>query len=107
MNILEIENFFRNSSFFFLFISMISYWVVLIFNLKFFHIGRLSMICANFSLLSLLILRWKESGHFPLSNLYESLMFLSWSFSTFHLILEKVEFYQENINKNLFSIGQQ
>lgn len=107
MNILEIENFFRNFSFFFLFISMISYWVGLIFNLKFFHIGRLSMICANFSLLSLLILRWKESGHFPLSNLYESLMFLSWSFSTFHLILEKVEFYQENINKNLFSIGQQ
>lgn len=50
------------------------------------------MICANFSLLSLLILRWKESGHFPLSNLYESLMFLSWSFSTFHLILENVEF---------------
>ena len=107
MNILEIENFFGNSSFFFLFISMISYWVGLIFNLKFFSFGRLSMICANFSLLSLLILRWKESGHFPLSNLYESLMFLSWSFSTFHLILENVEFSQENISKNLFSIGQQ
>eukprot|EP00878_Enallax_costatus_P000070 GHUV01000089.1.p1 GENE.GHUV01000089.1~~GHUV01000089.1.p1 ORF type:complete len:401 (-),score=-68.20 GHUV01000089.1:1831-3033(-) len=107
MNILEIENFFGNSSFFFLFISMISYWIGLIFNLKFFGFGRLSMICANFSLLSLFILRWKESGHFPLSNLYESLMFLSWSFSTFHLILENVEFSQENISKNLFSIGQQ
>ena len=105
MNILEIENFFGNSSFFFLFISMISYWIQLAFNLKFLNIGRVNIICANLSLLSLLILRWKESGHFPLSNLYESLMFLSWSFSTFHLILENVESNQNNIFKrqNFFS----
>jgi cytochrome c-type biogenesis protein CcsB len=44
---------------------------------------------ANFSLLALLVLRWKESGHFPLSNLYESFIFLSWNFTLFHLILEK------------------
>ena len=49
------------------------------------------MFIANFCLLSLLILRWKESGHFPLSNLYESLMFLAWSLSTFHLFLENIE----------------
>uniref|UniRef100_A0AB39U3R8 Cytochrome c biogenesis protein CcsA n=1 Tax=Borodinellopsis insignis TaxID=3229915 RepID=A0AB39U3R8_9CHLO len=36
----------------------------------------------------LLLLRWKESGHFPLSNLYESLMFLSWSFTLIHLFIE-------------------
>lgn len=95
MNILEIENFFGNSSFFFLFSSMISYWIFLIFNIRFFNIGKFCMICANFSLLSLLVLRWKESGHFPLSNLYESLMFLSWSFCVFHLILENIEFHQQ------------
>lgn len=106
MNILEIENFFGNSSFFFLFISMILYWIQLIFHLKFFNFGRLSMICANFSLLTLLILRWKESGHFPLSNLYESLMFLSWSFSTFHLILENVEFHQQ-YKSSLFTAANQ
>ncbi len=106
MNILEIENFFGNSSFFFLFISMILYWIQLIFHLQFFNFGRLSMICANFSLLSLLILRWKESGHFPLSNLYESLMFLSWSFSTFHLILENVEFHQQS-KPSLFATANQ
>jgi cytochrome c-type biogenesis protein CcsB len=49
------------------------------------------MFIANFCLLTLLILRWKESGHFPLSNLYESLMFLAWSLSTFHFILENIE----------------
>lgn len=107
MSILEIENFFRNCSFFLLFISMISYWIQLIFNLQFFNFGRFSMICANFCLFSLLILRWKESGHFPLSNLYESLMFLSWSFSIFHLILENVEISKKNLFQiqNLFSLN--
>lgn len=91
MNIFEIENFFGNSSFFLLFLSMISYWIQVAFRLKTLNFGRFIMIGANFCLLSLLVLRWKESGHFPLSNLYESLMFLSWSLSTFHLILEKIE----------------
>ena len=91
MNILEIENFFGNSSFFLLFLSMITYWIQIAFSLKTLNFGRFLMIGANFCLLSLLILRWKESGHFPLSNLYESLMFLSWSLSTFHLILENID----------------
>lgn len=91
MNIFQIENFFANSSFFFLFLSMISYWVQIAFNIQKWNIGRITMFIANFCLLSLLILRWKESGHFPLSNLYESLMFLAWSLSTFHLFLENIE----------------
>ena len=53
-------------------------------------VGFLGMRFANFSLLTLLIVRWIESGHFPLSNLYESLMFLAWSLTFFHLILEKM-----------------
>jgi cytochrome c-type biogenesis protein CcsB len=70
---------------------MIAYWVQIAFRLQKWNIGRISMTSANFCLLSLLILRWKESGHFPLSNLYESLMFLAWSLSTFHLVLETIE----------------
>nr|YP_010345987.1 cytochrome c heme attachment protein [Solanum cucullatum]UNZ89736.1 cytochrome c heme attachment protein [Solanum cucullatum] len=34
----------------------------------------------------LLVTRWISSGHFPLSDLYESLIFLSWSFSLIHII---------------------
>lgn len=52
--------------------------------------GHLGMLSANLSLLVLLSLRWIESGHFPLSNLYESLMFLSWALTFFHLVLEKM-----------------
>jgi ABC-type transport system involved in cytochrome c biogenesis permease subunit len=91
MNIFQLENFFANSSFSFLFLSMVAYWVQIAFHVKKWNIGRISMFIANFCLLTLLILRWKESGHFPLSNLYESLMFLAWSLSTFHFILENIE----------------
>nr|YP_010813940.1 cytochrome c biogenesis protein [Eremophila magnifica]UOI01074.1 cytochrome c biogenesis protein [Eremophila magnifica] len=34
----------------------------------------------------LLVTRWVYSGHFPLSDLYESLIFLSWSFSLIHIV---------------------
>ena len=69
---------------------MIFYWFQAIFfkksNLE--KIGRLGMILSNLSLFFLLALRWFEYSHFPLSNLYESLMFLSWSLTTLHFILE-------------------
>lgn len=50
--------------------------------------GRYGIIISNILLIALLCNRWKESGHFPLSNLYESLMFLSWSFTLIHLLIE-------------------
>lgn len=105
MNILQMMNFFGNSSFFFLFFSTISYWVQISFHVQKWNLGRISMILANLCLFLLLILRWFESGHFPLSNLYESLMFLSWSLSTFHLILENIEFGTNKLfeKENLFS----
>nr|QPZ51514.1 cytochrome c heme attachment protein [Mazus sp. JY-2020] len=45
----------------------------------------------------LLITRWIYSGHFPLSDLYESLIFLSWSFSIIHI----VPYFKKN--KNMLS----
>nr|QXU76207.1 cytochrome c heme attachment protein [Biebersteinia heterostemon] len=44
------------------------------------------MIATLFCLTGLLVTRWIYSGHFPLSDLYESLIFLSWSFSIIHRI---------------------
>jgi len=43
---------------------------------------------ANFSLFVLLGLRWLNFGYFPLSNLYESLMFLAWGITFVTIILE-------------------
>nr|UGV20216.1 cytochrome c heme attachment protein [Sparganium fallax] len=44
------------------------------------------MIATFFSITGLLVSRWIYSGHFPLSNLYESVIFLSCSFSIIHMI---------------------
>nr|QHD45868.1 CcsA [Lilium distichum] len=44
------------------------------------------MIATFLSITGLLVIRWIYSGHSPLSNLYESLIFLSWSFSIIHMI---------------------
>nr|AIZ76949.1 cytochrome c heme attachment protein [Zizania latifolia]UVI16752.1 cytochrome c heme attachment protein [Zizania latifolia]UVI16838.1 cytochrome c heme attachment protein [Zizania latifolia]UVI16924.1 cytochrome c heme attachment protein [Zizania latifolia]WHE41273.1 cytochrome c biogenesis protein [Zizania latifolia] len=44
------------------------------------------MIATFFSITGLLVSRWASSGHFPLSNLYESLIFLSWALYILHMI---------------------
>ena len=44
---------------------------------------------ANLFLTSQLILRWWQSGHFPISNLYESLCFLTWGCTLTQLFVER------------------
>ena len=83
-------------SFAFLLLSMFLYW----FHASFKSnretlLGKapsLTMWLANIALALMLSLRWVESGHFPLSNLYESLLFLSWSLTSIHLFLEHIFF---------------
>nr|YP_009557133.1 cytochrome c heme attachment protein [Achatocarpus nigricans]YP_009557211.1 cytochrome c heme attachment protein [Achatocarpus pubescens]QBC70960.1 cytochrome c heme attachment protein [Achatocarpus nigricans]QBC71038.1 cytochrome c heme attachment protein [Achatocarpus pubescens]QBE87777.1 cytochrome c heme attachment protein [Phaulothamnus spinescens] len=45
------------------------------------------MIVTFFCITGLLVTRWVYWKHFPLSDLYESLIFLSWSFYIIHMIL--------------------
>ena len=44
---------------------------------------------ANLFLTSQLTLRWWQSGHFPVSNLYESLCFLTWGCTLTQLFVER------------------
>nr|YP_010224511.1 cytochrome c heme attachment protein [Garcinia subelliptica]UCS08427.1 cytochrome c heme attachment protein [Garcinia subelliptica] len=44
------------------------------------------MITTFFCITGVLVTRWIYSGHLPVSNLYESLIFLSWGFSIIHII---------------------
>nr|YP_010273741.1 cytochrome c heme attachment protein [Dinetus racemosus]UKO32149.1 cytochrome c heme attachment protein [Dinetus racemosus] len=44
------------------------------------------MLATFFCITGLLATHWISSGHFPLSDLYESLIFLSWSFALIHII---------------------
>lgn len=48
--------------------------------------SKKGMIVTFFCITGLLVTRWIFSGHLPLSDLYESVIFLSWGFSIFHII---------------------
>ena len=91
MNWDTIQNFSSNIVFGFLLFSMIIYWVSLSFfketnNLA--QIGRSCSIIANILLFFILASRWIVAGYFPLSNLYESLLFLTWTLLTIYLYVE-------------------
>jgi cytochrome c-type biogenesis protein CcsB len=87
----SIQNFSSNIVFGFLLFSMTTYWISLSFfkqtnNLV--QIGRISSLIANLLLFFILASRWVIAGYFPLSNLYESLLFLTWTLLTIYLYLE-------------------
>ena len=91
MNWDTIQNFSSNLVFGILLFSMTIYWV----SLSFFkeknnvvYIGRTSAIIANLLLFFILGSRWIVAGYFPLSNLYESLLFLTWTLLTIYLYVE-------------------
>jgi cytochrome c-type biogenesis protein CcsB len=50
---------------------------------------RLLVAAANLALTAQLVLRWWDSGHFPISNLYESLCFLAWGCTLTQLLVER------------------
>lgn len=54
----------------------------------FLKLTNILMPICTFLLTVLLLLRWKTSGHFPLSNLYESCLFFSWVLTIIHVFLE-------------------
>jgi len=75
---------------FLLFGAMILYWISLALpkNKNYVLISRTLVICSNLLFTFTLLFRWINEGYFPLSNLYESLIFLSWGISIIHLFIE-------------------
>lgn len=75
---------------FLLFFAMLFYWVSLSFpkNQLIFRISKFLVLGSNLLFMSTLAIRWITQGYFPLSNLYESLIFLSWGISLIHLVIE-------------------
>lgn len=61
------------------------------FGFKNFDFSQIGVIISSFFLSLLLGERWFESGHPPMSNLYESLLFLTWSFLFFYLLFKHSE----------------
>ncbi|MBD2335731.1 c-type cytochrome biogenesis protein CcsB [Calothrix sp. FACHB-156] len=90
MNLVVLQNWLDNASFAVLFLTMLVYWAGAAFpNLPAMAaLGTAGMAIANLCIATLLGARWIEAGYFPLSNLYESLFFLTWGITTIHLIAE-------------------
>ena len=102
MSIFYVQNFLVNSAFATLFLTTIFYWASLSgllqvnqdiakqktnSQMSFLNPRNLGLLFANIQLFGFFICRWYESQHFPLSNLYESLLFLAWSLTFCHFIL--------------------
>ena len=84
------QNFLSNLSFGSLFLSMLFYITSLVFpsfQLAS-KLGQMTSLLANLSIFLILASRWLFHGYFPLSNLYESLLFLSWVLLFIQLLLE-------------------
>jgi cytochrome c-type biogenesis protein CcsB len=84
------QNFLSNFCFVSLFFSMIFYLITLVFPVLQItqKLGRITSFLANVALFLILLGRWLLHGYFPLSNLYESLLFLAWTLLFIQLILE-------------------
>lgn len=87
----DIQNFSSNIVFGILLFAMIISWI----NLSLFKnsnllvkISKFSNISASVILFFILCSRWIIAGYFPLSNLYESLLFLTWLLLTINLYIE-------------------
>lgn len=85
-----VERFCANSCFVLLFLTTLYYWSKIIFTgeAPYTQTGLFGFLSTVFCLTAHLIFRWVDSGHFPLSNLYESLLFLTWCLLILHIYIE-------------------
>lgn len=92
MDLVALQGSLDNLSFALLFATMLIYWVAAAFpgGLWLPSLGTTGMAIANLCIAALLASRWIEAGYFPISNLYESLFFLTWGLTAMHLLAERL-----------------
>jgi cytochrome c-type biogenesis protein CcsB len=92
MDLVLLQSWMDNISFATLFVTMLIYWVGAAFpRIPYLAtLGTTGMAIANLCIATLLGARWLEAGYFPISNLYESLFFLTWGITTIHLVAENM-----------------
>jgi cytochrome c-type biogenesis protein CcsB len=92
MDLVALQGLLDNAAFAVLFGTLLVYWVGAAFPglPALATLGTTGMAIANLTIAALLGARWLEAGYFPLSNLYESLFFLTWGITTMHLVAEQM-----------------
>nr|YP_009313870.1 Cytochrome c biogenesis protein ccs1 [Hommersandiophycus borowitzkae]SCW22124.1 Cytochrome c biogenesis protein ccs1 [Hommersandiophycus borowitzkae] len=91
MNWNTVHNTLINISFFFLLSSLLTCWITIAFpNINQLQIINKNLIkVTNLILAIILAIRWTVNGYFPLSNLYESLIFLTWCLTLAQILIEE------------------
>lgn len=89
-NLVSIRNSLDNLVFLLLLVGLLGYWINLAFtSVKLgSKVAFYSVLGSNIILTLILSWRWIENGYFPLSNLYESLLFFTWGLTLISVILE-------------------
>nr|QUB02940.1 cytochrome c heme attachment protein [Ulva sp.]UAV85712.1 cytochrome c biogenesis protein CcsA [Ulva prolifera] len=102
---INLETSLININFIILFVAMILYWLKSSFFLKYFiNLPDILIIISNILQFSFLCIRWVNSNHFPLSNLYESILFLSYSLTSILIIFNfNINFEKKNYFKNFYN----
>ena len=103
---MNIETNIINLNFFLLFLTMLFYWlkITLFLPPQFCFLPNIFIIVCSFLQTTFLCLRWISSGHFPISNLYESLLFLSWILNNLLILLNSNFISIKSKVKNKFNI---
>jgi len=91
MNSTILENNLINTAFILILTTLFIYWFnIIITKVKILKkISKVLTFIINILLGLSLLLRWSTNHYFPLSNLYESLIFLTWGLTFIQLILEQ------------------
>lgn len=91
MEFFTIQSTLANCSFFVLFLVTVWLYSEVFFNIKpfFDFFPFYGIFLVNGLLILIFIFRFKEENHFPLSNLYESVLFLSWALTCIYLVLKR------------------
>nr|UAD87565.1 heme attachment to plastid cytochrome c [Gracilaria salicornia] len=91
INRILMENNCINISFALFLVNLMIYWINIAIKRSriLYTVGTTINISINLLISTSLLLRWIYNGYFPLSNLYESLVFLTWGLSFLQLILEQ------------------
>lgn len=91
MTLSHIQNSTVNFVFVLLFVTMLTYWFSIAFPSvqNAFRIAKIGMFISCICLSVVMSSRWVFNQYFPLSNLYESLLFLAWCIIFITIILEQ------------------
>lgn len=95
-----------NTNFVFLFLIMLLYWLksALFLSNNYASLPDGLLKISGILQTGFLCLRWSVGHHFPLSNLYESLLFLSWSLTIGLILINKLFISEFSLNSSSFLI---